>query len=75
MIRIRTNRRVNARERSYRRRIDAHPAGSIRVVARRAAYPAAIRLVRECRADCPGTYLYVKAYSGDGFNVVELLPK
>lgn len=72
MIRIRTNNRINSKERNYALRIAAHPAGLVRPIARRVSYPAAIREVRECRAlrpDC--TFLYVPA-GGEGYNVVEL---
>lgn len=72
MIRIRTSNRQNAKERRMARRLNAHPRGRVRVIARRVSYPSAVREVRECRAlrpDC--RFLYVPSAS-NGYNVVEL---
>jgi hypothetical protein len=71
MIRILTSNRQNAKERRMRRRVYEHK-GTIRVIARRVSYPAAVREVRQCRAlrpDC--RFLYLPS-AGDGYNVVEL---
>ncbi len=71
MIRIRTSKRQNAKERRMMRRLLEHN-GHVRVIARRVSYPTAIREVRESRAlrpDC--RFLYVPAAS-NGYNVVEL---
>ena len=72
MIRIKTSNRQNAKERRMMRRLYAHPAGRVRVIARRVSYPNAVREARECRAlrpDC--CFLYVPSAS-NGYNVVEL---
>jgi hypothetical protein len=72
MIRIRTSRRQNAKERRMMRRAYQHK-GRVRVIARRVSYPTAVREVRECRAlrpDC--SFVYLPSPAGNGYTVVEL---
>jgi len=75
MIRIRTSKRQNAKERQMERRLYAHPRGRVRVIARRVSYPTAIREVRECRELRPDLRFVYWPSVSNGYNVAELEAK
>jgi hypothetical protein len=72
MIRIRTSKRQNAKERRMARRAYAHPAGRVRMISRRVSYPTAVREVRECRALRPDLHFIYWPSTTNGYNVAEL---
>jgi hypothetical protein len=75
VIRIRTSKRQNAKERRMERRVYAHPAGRVRVIARRVSYPTAVREVRECRELRPDLRFVYWPSVSNGYNVAELEAK